>query len=268
MVVNHMVDDARNNMKADHRYGFNTSNGKNVMPTRKDDESSFNLLKTTPNFMDMNDTNDDDGVQDTKRMNYQLLLIMHADSEMRPCRPVIRVVSLPTPPNSILSTSPSNSDGSEMQLYCQLGGSDHNTTCKVDVETQKILCIYGLGITDSEAGTMIRKVSRFNKLLSQKKTVLSERSNMALIPVIFHNSIPVGPRCIDDMVNVTSATDVQIAIITILESINKSRSLTIRIGRLHPYLATPENLHEAISIFMRRLSVSHFKKDVMKFSEV
>ena len=259
-----MVDDARNNMKADHRYGFK-ANGKNIMPTRNDDESSFNLLNTTPNFMDMDDT--DDEVHDTKRMNYQLLLIMHADSEMRPCRPVIRVVSLPTPPNTILSTSPSNSDGSEMQLCCQLGDSGHQTYCKVDVDTQKNLCIYGLGITDSEAGTMIRKVSRFNKLLAQNKTVLSERSNMALIPVIFHNSIPVGPRCIDDMVNVMSATDVQIAIITILESINKSRSLAIRIGRLHPYLSTPENLHEAISIFMRRLSVSHFKKGFMKFSE-
>jgi hypothetical protein len=68
------------------------------------------------------------------------------------------------------------------------------------------------------------------------------------------------------MRNCSNATDCQITIIAMLECIDKSRSLSVRMGRLHPYLATPENLHEAISMFMRKLEASALKNGQFKFA--
>ena len=124
-----------------------------------------------------------------------------------------------------------------------------------------------VSLTDAEANSMINKVSQLNTLFTQNLTVLSERSNIALVPVFFHKNIMVGMRCISDMKNCSFATDCQIAIIAILESVDKSRSLSVRVGRLHPYLATPENIHEAISIFMRKLDISAFKNGSFKFEK-
>jgi hypothetical protein len=140
-----------------------------------------------------------------------------------------------------------------------------NTSYQLEVDNDQIICVYALGLTDVEACTMIHKVSVLNNLFVRKSIVLSQRSNMALVPVFCQNSIPIGARCIDDINNASAATDVQIAIILMLESINKSRSLAVRINRLHPYLATPENLHEAVSMFMRKLDVSAFKDNKLKF---
>jgi hypothetical protein len=268
-----MVDNARNSMKADHKPGFRDLTETNFMSARKRimsvttrDMPVSGIVDGSMNSMDMDDTTKQDDEDDQRSLNYQMLLIMHADSEMRPCRPILRVVSLPAAPITVLNRSSSSPTGSEMVLTCQLGDISINGGSHLDVESRKILCVYCLSLTDSEASLLINKVSQFNTIFFKNQTTLSERSNMALVPVLFHNTVPIGPRCIDDMQNVTSATDVQVAIITIMQSIHRSRSLSLRISRLHPYLATPENLHEAISIFMRKLDVTAFKTDLLKFS--
>jgi len=266
VVVNSMVDKTSNKMRTlelppDHRVLRGTS----VMAVMKRDASAFHMLNASQPYMDPAVISEDVDEEDCRSLNYQLLIIMHADVERRPCRPVLRVVSLPTPTNTVLSRIDSGPDGREMLLSCQLADSSVNTDFHLDVEDRKVLCVYALSLTDAEANRMINNVSRFNTLFVQNNTVMAERSNLALVPVFLHKTIMIGPRCITDMRNCSNATDCQITVITLLESIDKSRSLSVKVGCLHPYLATPENLHEACSVFMRKLEISAFKSGQFRF---
>ena len=264
--VDSMIDDTRNSMKVDQKHGFKMVNVTNSMPSMKRDNYKFQSTHQQRNSVEQKDTIEEDEEDDySKKLNYQLLVIMHCDSEMRPCRPMLRIVGLQTSPNTSSSDHLANPDGIAMQITCQLADPLSNAICQLEVDNDQIICVYALGLTDVEACTMIHKISVLNNMFVQKGTVLSQRSNMALVPVYFQSAVPIGARCIEDMKKVSSATDVQIAIIAMLESINKSRSLAVRIDRLHPYLATPENLHEAVSMFMRKLNVSAFKDHRLKF---
>ena len=100
-----MVDDARNSMKADHKPGFRDLKCSSVTSMKKSDVSVFQNLNTIHNVMDDDYTTNDEEEDESRNMNYQMLLIMHGDKEMRPCRPVLRVVSLPTPPNTVLNSA-------------------------------------------------------------------------------------------------------------------------------------------------------------------
>jgi hypothetical protein len=232
----------------------------------KRDKYKFETMRKQVNSVGERDTMEDQEEDDfSKKLNHQLLIIFHCDSEMRPCRPIVRIVSLPTAQNTPSSNRLQNPNGTVMDTTCQLSDSLANTNNQLEVDNDQVICVYALGLTDVEACTMIHKVSVLNNLFVKKGIVLSQRSNMALVPVVFQNSIPIGARCIEDMNYASAATDVQIAIIVMLESINKSRSLAVRINRLHPYLATPENFHEAVSMFMRKLDVSAFKDNRLKF---
>ena len=262
-----MVDKVSNSMKTlNPKPEFRVLRGTSVMSVMKRDASAFHMLNASQNFMDRGGECESEE-EASRSLNYQLLIIMHADVEMRPCRPVLRVVSLPTPLNVSLSRMDSNPDGRCMDLTCQLGDCAVNTVDHLVVEDRKILCIYALSLTDAEANSMINKVSQLNTIFTQNLTVLSERSNIALVPVFFHKTIMIGMRCISDMKDCSAATDCQIAIIAMMESVDKSRSLSVRVGRLHPYLATPENIHEAISVFMRKLDISAFKNGFFKFTK-
>lgn len=150
-----MVDDARNSMKADFKPGFRVLTGTNVMSIMKRDASAFHMLNATQNFMDGINTscsNEDDSI---RNLNYQLLLIFHTDSERRPCRPVVQIISLPTAPNMILNSSTSTPEGNEIKVSCQLGDSSINTAHHLDIDSDKILCVYMLSLTDTEASSMI-----------------------------------------------------------------------------------------------------------------
>ena len=267
-----MVDKARNNMKTlDPEPDFRVLRGTSVMAVMKRDASAFHMLNAAQNFMSRGETSvrvEEEEEEASRSQNYQLIITMHADVEMRPCRPILRIVSLPTEPNTVLSRTDSIPNGKHMVSTCQLGDCSTVTDTHLATTNAKVLCVYALSLTDAEANSMINKVSQLNTLFMQNNTVLSERSNIALLPVFFHKTIQIGARCISDMKNCSSATDCQIAIIAIMESIDKSRSLSIRVGRLHPYLSTPENLHEAISTFMRRLDISAFKHECFKFADI
>ena len=269
-VVDSMVDKARNKMKTlEPEPDFRVLRGTSVMAVMKRDASAFHMLNAAQNFMSHGETSGDVQEQEeaSRSLNYQLLIIMHADVEMRPCRPILRIVSLPTPPNTVLSRIDSIPDGRDIVVTCQLGDCNMITDTCLALTNKKILCVYALSLTDAEANSTINNISQLNTLFTQNSTVLSERSNLALLPVFLHKTIQIGARCISDMKNYSTATDCQIAIIAIMESIDKSRSLSVRVGRLHPYLSTPENLHEAISMFMRSLDVSAFKNECFKFKE-
>jgi hypothetical protein len=125
-----------------------------------------------------------------------------------------------------------------------------------------------LSLTDTEASRMITKISKFNTLFAQNSMVLTERSNLVLVPVFVQKKIPIGSRRIADLWNASSATDVQIAVNFMMEGLEKSRSIAARIERLHPYLATCENLLEAISNFMRKIDISNFNLGIMKFCKM
>ena len=271
--VDSMIDDTRKSMQVDQKHGFKVLNITNSMPSMKRDKYNFETMRKQLDSVSERDTTDDTEEDDfSKKSNYQLLVILHCDSEMRPCRPIIRIASLPSSQKNPSSNRLQNPNGTVLEFTCQLADpmarfADPmaNTSYQLEVDNDQIICVYALGLTDVEACTMIHKVSVLNNLFVRKSIVLSQRSNMALVPVFCQNSIPIGARCIDDINNASAATDVQIAIILMLESINKSRSLAVRINRLHPYLATPENLHEAVSMFMRKLDVSAFKDNKLKF---
>ena len=261
-----MVDDARKKTNTVHEPGVRVLKGTDFMSVMKRDASAFHMLNATQNLMDGVQTTSCHDKESMSNVNYQMLLILHADLSLKPCRPVLRVVSLSLQPNTVLTSSTSSREGNKIITTCQLGDSYLDKKHHIEVDDRKILGVYLLSLTDAEASVMINKISEFNTLFAQNNTVFSERSKIALLPVALHKTVLVGPRRILDMYKSSAATDVQIAIITIMESIQKSRSIAFRIGRLHPYLATPENLQDAASVCMHRLDLKMFKLGIMKFT--
>ena len=271
-------------MKADRRAGRNASRDTDkTTDTMSDDVEEGSAASTTTSFISrmkhdssslhvlhgadgmVREPYDDEIDRATYTMDYNLVVIMHADSEMRPCRPVLQVVNAP----KLDRSQQKFHDGRGTQLIktCQLADQSLNLKGYITIDPSKILCVYSLRITDSESTILINTISSLNTLFSQNDFSFSERSNIAFVPVSLHGGVFIGTRHIKNMKNTASATDVQIAVMAIRESLSAGRSLCVRLQMLHPYMATPENLHEAVQLFMKKLDVAAFKIGIMKSSD-
>jgi hypothetical protein len=261
-----MVDNASKRSNIDENADCRVLKGTSVVSVMKKDASAFHMLNATQNLIDGVNTSSCHDEESVLNLNYQMLLVMHADSKLKPSRPVLRVVSLSFPPNTVLTSSTSSREGNKIITTCQLGDSYLEKVHHIEIDNRKIHSVYLLSLTDAEATLMINKISEFNTSFCKNNTVFSERSNIAVLPIAFHKTVLVGARSIIDMSKSSHATDVQIAIIVMMECIQKSRSLAVRINRLHPYLATPENLQDTVSVCMRRLDIAMFNIGIMKFT--
>jgi hypothetical protein len=202
----------------------------------------------------------------THNMNYYVLIVFHADVDMRPCNPIVRVVNLPKTPDTLQHQLLLNPLGLQMLTACQLCDPCINTKHDFAVDMFKLLSVYALSITDDEASTLINNVADINTNVSKNRTILTQRSNIALVPRFFHRSVQLGVRSIVQVRTAYSATDVQLCIILLRESLNSARSVCVQLRALHPYLATPENLQDALTIFTRSLDREAFKKGAFKFA--
>jgi hypothetical protein len=261
-----MVDETKKITNIYDKPDFRVLKGTSVVSAMKRDASAFHMLNATQNLMDGVNTSNCHTEESVLDQNFQMVLIFHADSELKPIRPVLRVVSLSFPPNTVLNSSTSSREGNKIITTCQLGDSYLGGKHHIEVDDKKIIGVYLLSLTDVESSLMINKISEFNTLFSKNSIVFSQRSNKKLLPVALHKTVLIGARRIVDMCNFSSATDVQIAIILMMECIQKSRSLAVRCRGLHPFLATPENLQDIASNCMRRLDLKMFKLGIMKFT--
>ena len=229
-------------------------------------------------------------------MNYHVIIIFHADTERRPCQPVVKVVTLKTTPatGTVAGVGAEAGAGTgggaggwtvgeqkdigpdlkgvhtrtDIITTCQLCdscvGSDYHTS----IDPQKLLCVYAMSITDTEANDMIGNVASINAILFGNRTTISERSNFALLPRALHRFVQhVCMRSIKQLRTASRSTDVQLCILLLRESLNHARSINAKLRALHPYLTTPENLHDAIDTFTRPLDTSAFKKGVFRFEK-
>ena len=94
MCHNNMVDDARKKTNTVHEPGVRVLKGTDFMSVMKRDASAFHMLNATQNLMDGVSTSTCHDEESMRNLNYQMLLIMHADSSLKPCRPVLRVCHL------------------------------------------------------------------------------------------------------------------------------------------------------------------------------
>ena len=203
----------------------------------------------------------------THDKNYYLLILFHADLDKRPCRPVLQVVHLNRRPETTSPNIHENPQGVEIVTTCQLCDPLTNSTCPFRVDLKSILCICAVNVTDSEAFALITNVSKINTHTT-KQITLSERSNLALAPMWMHKYVKSTSYSISNIEEMSYATDVQLAIMLIRESIDKSRSLWSKTNALHSFLTTPENLYDYISIFTRNIDIQYFKINAFKFISV
>lgn len=201
----------------------------------------------------------------THNMNYHLLLIFHSDVDMRPCRPILRVVHLCKTPG-VLAVDIDANKPPEILTTCQLGDQSMNSAHEFVVDPRKLLCVYALSITDSEAAVVINNVAKINTDIVKNRTALTQRSNLAFFPMFLQRGVRSGMRSMYHLCKASSVTDVQICIITMRESLNHARSINAKLRTLHPYLATSENFHNAIETFTRPLDVYCFKRGVFKYA--
>jgi hypothetical protein len=210
--------------------------------------------------------------RDTHNMNYYLLLIFHSDVDRRPCRPVLRVVHLADPPHTNRHNILKHPRGQEMLVTCQLCdqcvAGFNDGSCALSVDLKKVLRVCALSLTDTEAGEMIQNVADVNTLVASRRLSFSHRSNIPLLPRVLHNVFRMGARCLFDLCDTYTATDVQVSVMLVRESVNKARSLAIRLNALHPYLATPENLHDAVENYTRQLDLFAFKAGAFTFCAI
>jgi hypothetical protein len=202
----------------------------------------------------------------THNMNYYVLIVFHADVDMRPCSPIVRIVALEKEADIRQEEILLNPRGVQMRTTCQLCDNCINTTQQFGIDMFKLLSVYALRITDDEASRLINNVADINTNVSQNQTTLSERSNVSLIPRSMHRSVQMGVRSIVQIRTASSATDVQLSIILLRESLNSARSVCVELRALHPYLATPENFQDALSTFTRSLDKHAFRRDCFKFA--
>jgi hypothetical protein len=199
-------------------------------------------------------------------MNYYVLIVFHTDVDMRPCNPVLRVISLPQAPDTLQHQLLSNPRGLPIHVTCQLCDACVNTKEEFSIDMFRLLSVYALNITDVEAIKFMNNVAKVNTSVSTNQTTLTQRSNIALVPRFFHRSVQLGVRSINEILTAHSLTDVQMCTILLRESLNPARSVSVKLRALHPYLATPENLQDALTIFTRSLDNAAFKADAFKFA--
>ena len=212
------------------------------------------------------DNQKDEIERDTHNMNYYVLIAFHSDLDMRPCRPVIRLVHLTRTADILQHQLRNNPEGVQMLIACQLCDPCLNTLHEYEIDTLTLVGVYALSVTDTEASTLINNVADINTNVAKNQTTLTERSNIALIPRFFHSSVQLGVRSIDQVRSASSVTDVQLCVILLRESLNAARSVCAQLRGMHPYLATPSDLQDTLKIFTRSLDKNSFKKGAFKFS--
>jgi hypothetical protein len=225
------------------------------------------MRKTTSNSYPDVPIHGEEGDQDraTHNMNYHVLVIFHKDRDNRPCRPVVCVVHLNSRPDAFRTEVITNPRGSPILTTCQLCDPSVNTPEAFSIDHGNILCICTVSITDEEAGTMINNVSKINTRVSRPDIVLTERSNIAIVPLSLHKFIPYGMGSIKKIQTAATVTDVEVAILLIRESVNKARSLYSRLSRLHAAASTPLNMYDALYTFSRQLDINSFKCNAFRY---
>jgi hypothetical protein len=250
-----ITDDIFNGLVSPHRRTNNVT-GQGIMNRMRRDTSAVDVTRERA---------DEDMDHATHTKNYFLVVVFHKDVEKRPCRPVLRLVTLAKPPDILEADIAANPHGSQMVIACQLCDASLNSTYSTSIDLTKFLCSYALSVTDQEAVDFTNNISRINTAIFQNTMVLSERSNMLLMPTRMHRYMPQGCTKILHMQETKNTTDTQMSIIALTQSLNPSRSLCVKIGELNTYLATPENLHDSLTMFMRKLDPVVFKSNTFKF---
>ena len=224
---------------------------------------------TTGDGADYNDDDDDDDCvldPSLREMNYYLMLVFHTDADSRPCSPVVQVVHLAQQmPLPVVGGGDSVRRGEEILINCQLCGSSVRNASTLRVEAARVTAVYALGMTDLEANIMIHNVHDINLKISKHDICVSQRSNLALLPRAWHTSVPIGLKTLEHLQLCVEVTDVQLGILLLRESLSKSRAINVQLQRLHPFLATPSNLREAVETFTRKVSVSGFLRGQFNF---
>ena len=199
---------------------------------------------------------------DKPPLNYHIIFVFHSDTDGRPCRPVVRLVTLPDDPQTTRDDILANPRGVSMNRMCQLCDS---STDPLVVDKRKIHSVYALTVTDAEARYVLHAVSDINLQVGLRYISVSHRSNLALVPRVLHWTVPAGIRSIFHLRVASSATDVQLAVLLLRESINPGRAITVKLQDAHPYMTTPANLHDTVSRFTRKLDTFGFKSDRFRF---
>jgi hypothetical protein len=202
----------------------------------------------------------------THNMNYHVIIVFHFDMDKRPCRPVLQVVHTAHPPATISQDILLNPHGAPILTTCCLCDPFSGFESNLTVDNHEIMCILATPLTDDEAARMITNVALINSTIARSNIDLSERSNVQLCPLFLHKKINMGVRSIANIKTLSTATDVQLLILLMRESMNPARSVCVRLNGLHPYLATPTNVYDTISTFMRKLNVYSFRRQSFKFS--
>ena len=207
----------------------------------------------------------DGPIEQSDTKNHQVVIIFHLDSDRRPCRPVVQLIDLPVDPQTTRNDIISNPRGVSMNKVCQVCDASLEPSDELTIDKFKIHSVYALAVTDAEARYVLHAVSDINLQVGLRHISLSHRSNLALIPRVFHKTFPAGVRSIFHLRVASSATDVQLAVLMLRESINPGRAITVKLQAMHPYLTTPDNLHDVVSLFTRKLDTFSFKSDSFKF---
>jgi hypothetical protein len=202
----------------------------------------------------------------SENTNCFVLIIFHTDMDMRPCNPILRVITLPESTDSLQHQLLLNPRGLFMKLTCQMCDECLNSTQEFVIEPYRILSIYAMNITNSEARSFVNNISQVNTIVSTNQPMLTHRSNIALVPRMFHRAVQFGVRAVFQVETAQNLTDVQLCIIILRESFDSARSICVNLRRLHPYLATPENLQDAMTIYTRSLDKEAFKFGTFKFA--
>lgn len=234
-----------------------------------------NTMATPPRVECAVDNGDDDGDgeeayvldESLHAMNYFVLVVFHEDVDHRACCPVLQVVHLAQTMPLVSKAEDHAGQGSEILRNCQLGGTANRSASALRVNALGVLAVYALSLTDLEANMMINNVHDVNQLLATQHVNVTNRTNMAFMPRFLHKSMAVGTRSIDHLRTATDVTDVQLAVLLLRESLSAARSITVQLARLHPFLATPSNMHEAIQTFTRRVSIPSFLRGRFRFTE-
>ena len=209
--------------------------------------------------------NEEDTTQGACLMNYQIILIFHSDINRRPCRPVVRLITLPEDPKTSRNDATSNPRGLNMTTMCQLCGASSEPSSELTVDTLRIHSVYAVAVTDAEARYAMHAIADINMQVAMRHIAVSHRSNFALVPRVLHRVVPVGVSSIFHLRVASSVTDVQVAVLMLRESLSPVRAITLTLQTLHPYMTTPENLKDAVCFFTRKLDAFCFKSGSFRF---
>lgn len=240
--------------------------GVSPMSTTKLVRDTRELIDEVPSSNKPETLNIDENTPFVYETNCFVLLVFHTDMDMRPCNPILRIVTLPVTKDTLQHQLRLNPRGLPMTLTCQIGDACINSAQELTIDPYRILSIYALKITDSEARSFINKISLANTNISKNQIALTHRSNIAMVPRIFHRAVQFGVRAVFQIHTAHELTDVQLCIMLLRECLDSARSVCVNLRRLHPFLATPENLQDAMTIYTRSLDKAAFNVGSFKFS--